>query len=134
PAALHHRPIRGEVERHHGDALELHVLPDVELAPVGEREDADALALVDPAVVEVPQLGPLVARIPLAAAVAKGEDALFGARFLLVAASAAERGVESALLERLQERLRLQREGVLLAGVVERVDPVVEGALVAMDD
>jgi hypothetical protein len=40
------------------------VLPDVELGPVGEREDADALALVLAGIVEVPQLGPLVLRVP----------------------------------------------------------------------
>src|SRR4029078_11532729 len=73
-------------------------------------------------------------RVPLAAAIAEGEDALPGARLLLVAPGAAERGVESALRERLQQSLRLQREGVLLAGVVERVDPFFERALVAMDD
>ena len=42
--ALDHRPLRGEVERHDRDLLEVDVLPDVELGPVREREDADALA------------------------------------------------------------------------------------------
>jgi hypothetical protein len=41
------------------------VLPDVDLRPVGEREDADRLPLVDLAVVEVPQLRALVLGIPL---------------------------------------------------------------------
>ncbi|OLT53477.1 hypothetical protein BJF88_11290 [Cellulosimicrobium sp. CUA-896] len=45
-------------------------------------------------VVEVPQLGPLVARVPLAELVAQREHALLGARLLLVAAPAAEHGVE----------------------------------------
>ena len=35
----------GEVERHDRDVLQVDVLPDVELGPVREREDADALAL-----------------------------------------------------------------------------------------
>ena len=48
------------------------------------------------AVVEVPQLGPLVLRIPLVEPVAERVDALLGARLLLVAARAAERGVEAA--------------------------------------
>ena len=95
--ALDDRPRRGEVERHDRDLLEVDVLPDVELGPVRQREDADALALVDPAVVEVPQLGPLVLRIPLVEAIAERVDALLGARLLLVAARAAERGVEPAL-------------------------------------
>jgi hypothetical protein len=47
--------------------LEVDVLPHVELGPVGQREHADALARVDLAVVEVPQLGALVLRVPLLA-------------------------------------------------------------------
>ena len=49
----------------------LDVLPDVELGPVRQREHADVLALAVPAVVEVPQLGPLVLRVPLAELVAE---------------------------------------------------------------
>src|SRR5205085_1217665 len=96
---LDDRPLLGEVERDDGDALEVDVLPDVQLGPVREREDADALALVDAAVVEVPQLGPLVLRVPLVEAVAERVDALLGPRLLLVAAGPAERGVELAGLE-----------------------------------
>ena len=36
----------GEVERHDRNVLEVDVLPDVELGPVRQRKDADALALV----------------------------------------------------------------------------------------
>ena len=59
--------------------------PDVELGPVRQREHADALAREDPAVVEVPDLGPLVLGVPLAELVAEREHALLGARLLLVA-------------------------------------------------
>ena len=48
-----------EVERHDRDVLLVDVLPDVELGPVRQREDADALARVEPAVEVVPQLRPL---------------------------------------------------------------------------
>src|SRR2546425_3791228 len=51
---------------------------------------------------------------------------LLGARLLLVTASAAERRVVSAVRQRFEQRLRLEREGVLLARMVERVDPFVE--------
>src|SRR3989441_13360130 len=58
---------------------------------------------------------------------------LLGARLLLVTASAAERRVVSAVRQRFEQRLRLEREGVLLARMVERVDPFVERSLVAVD-
>ena len=60
------------------------------------------------AVVEAPQLRALVLRIPLAELVAEGEDALLGAGLLLVAAGAAEDGVELVLLDGVQQRRRLQ--------------------------
>jgi hypothetical protein len=62
--ALDHRALGGEVQRHDRDVLEVDVLPDVELGPVREREHADALALVLAGVVEVPELGALVLRVP----------------------------------------------------------------------
>ena len=75
------------------------VLPDVELGPVRQREHPDVLALAVPAVVEAPQLGPLVLRVPLAELVAEAEDPLLGPGLLLVAAGAAEHGVEAVLLD-----------------------------------
>ena len=48
--------------------LALDVLPDVELGPVGDREHAHVLARVHARVVQGPQLGPLVLRVPLAEA------------------------------------------------------------------
>src|SRR5690606_5764824 len=84
----------GEVDRRDLDALTPDVVPHVELGPVGQREDPDVLALADPRVVEVPQLGALVLRVPLAEVVAEGEDPLLGPGLLLVAPGAAEDGVE----------------------------------------
>src|SRR5205814_9929586 len=84
------------------------VLPDVELGPVRDREDADVLALADARVVEVPQLGPLNTRVPLAEVVAEREDPLLRAAALLVAAGAADRRVEAVLLDRVEQRRRLQ--------------------------
>src|SRR5690606_18308730 len=91
--ALDHRPFGGEVQRHHRDALAADIAPDVELGPVRQREYAHALARVHPRVVEVPQLRPLPARVPALLAVAEGKHALLGARLLLVAAGATDRGV-----------------------------------------
>ena len=66
------------------------------------------LALADARVVEVPQLRPLVARVPLPEVVAEAEDPLLRAGALLVAARAADRGVEAVLLDRVEQRRRLQ--------------------------
>ena len=85
----------GEVKRNDGDLFEMDVVPDVELGPVGEREDADAFAGPDAAVKERPELGALILGVPLAGGVAEGEDALLGAGFLFVAARAAEGCVEA---------------------------------------
>ena len=82
-----------EINARHFELLLADVLPDVHLGPIREREDPDRLALVDLAIVEIPELGALVLRVPLAELVAEGEDALLGAGLLLVPPRAAEEGV-----------------------------------------
>src|SRR5206468_4440977 len=79
----------GEVDRRQLDVLLREVLPDVELGPVGQREDADVLALVMAPVVKTPQLRALVLGVPLAELVAEGEHPLLSARLLLVTAGPA---------------------------------------------
>ena len=49
------------------------------------------LALAVPAVVEAPQLGALVLRVPLAELVTERDDSLLGASFLLISPTAAAR-------------------------------------------
>ena len=145
PVVLEHLALVGEVDRRQLELLLLDVVPDVELGPVGEREHADVLAAPDPPVVEVPELGALRARVPLAEVVAEGEDALLRAGALLVAAGAAERGVEAALLDRVEQRLRLQpvarRADLVLvplladaAGVDRVLDPGGDQALAELAD
>ena len=95
----------GEVERDDGNFFEMDVVPDIELGPVGEREDADAFAGADAAVEEGPQFGALVFRIPLASGVAEGEDALLGAGFFFVAARAAKGSVEAVSAKAVEEGL-----------------------------
>src|SRR5690606_40665403 len=68
----------------------------------------DTLALVDLAVVQVPQFRALVFWVPAVVAVTEGINALLGAGFLLIAARTAEGCVETVLVQRLLERLRLQ--------------------------
>ena len=95
-----------------------------------DREHPHVLAGRVPAVVEVPQLGALAARVPLAERVAQREDPLLGAGALLVAAPAAEDRVEPVLGDRVEQRLGLQRvAGAVRAfGEPSVVDPVLHAA------
>src|SRR5262249_30641743 len=104
PVALHRRTRRREIERHDGDVVQLDILPDVELGPVADREDADALApIYGPwrllRIVEVPQLGPLVLGVPAMARRTEGEDAFLGAALLLVPPRTAEGDIETVEVE-----------------------------------
>src|SRR5712692_2308248 len=102
----HHGPAVRIVDRGHGEALALDVLPHIELRPVADGEHPHVFALRHAGVVEVPQLRALVLRIPLAELVAEREYALLGARFFLVAARPADGGIEAELGDRLQQRHR----------------------------
>src|SRR5688500_12414502 len=102
------------------------VLPDVDLGPVGEREDADAFPRLQPAVQQVPGLGTLAFRIPLAVRVADREYALLGARALFVAAGAADGGVKVARLEGVEQRLRLQEPAAALGAHPERLRAIAD--------
>ncbi len=62
------------------------------------------LAFRHAGVVQAPQLGPLILRIPLAELVAEGKYPFFGARLFLVAARAADGSVEAELGDRFQQR------------------------------
>ena len=65
--------------------------------------------------------------------IAEREDALLGARLLLVAAGPAEGRVETVFLERLAQRHRLHDMGVGVGAVVERVDLLANAVLVGVD-
>ncbi len=95
---------RGRSRSTAGRAVALDVAPHVELGPVADREGPHVLARPHPAVVEVPQLGPLVARIPLPEVVAERQHALLRPGLVLVAAGAAEAGVEPVLGDGVEER------------------------------
>ncbi len=62
-----------------------------------------------PRVVQVPQLGALVAGIPLPELVAQAHHPLLGPGLLLIASAAAEDRVEAVLGDRVQQGLGLQR-------------------------
>src|SRR6266496_2481187 len=103
------RSVRRVVDGGQLDLLARDVVPDVRLGPVGQREDTDLLAGAVPPVVEVPQLGTLPPRLPLAEGVAQAEDPLLRAGALLVPAAAAEHRVELVLGDRVEQRRGLQR-------------------------
>src|SRR6185312_4221560 len=131
PVPLEHLSLVREVDLRELEPLASDVLPHVELGPVRDREHAHLLALADPAVVEVPELRALGARVPLAEVVAEGEDPLLRARALLVAPRAADRGVEAVLEHRVEQRGRLQPvPGRARAGLVDHaslVDRLLDG-------
>ena len=104
----------GEIQGHDRNVFHLDVLPDVELRPVRQREDADAFAGADAAVEQRPQFRPLVFRIPLAFGVAQREDALLRARSFFVAPRPAKCRVESSCLERVEQRARLEETAAAL--------------------
>src|SRR5205807_9254371 len=97
------------VHGHNWDVLEVDILPNVQFSPVREREDAYALALVHSGIVKIPELRPLVLRIPLAERVAKRIDSLLSAGFLLVSPCTAERRVETAFRQRVEQRPGLEQ-------------------------
>ena len=130
---LHGRALRREIERHDLDALALDVGPDIELGPVGQREDPQALTGREMAVVQVPEFRALPLGVPAMAGSAHREDALLGAGALLVAPGAADGHVEFALDQRLLQRVRLHHLVVEDAVVVERVDVPAHALGVGMD-
>ena len=94
-AAHQHPPLFGKIERHHGNTFLVDVVPDVQLRPVGQGENAYALTRIYARVIKVPQFGPLVLRVPLAGAVAEGKDAVLGAGFFFIPPGSPEGGVEA---------------------------------------
>src|SRR5689334_22199324 len=93
----------GKVEGNDRDLLRMDVVPDVEFGPVGEWKDADALARSDAGVEVRPEFRALILWIPLAGAVAEGEDSLFGSGFFFVTARAAKGCVETVSPEAIKE-------------------------------
>ncbi|MDT4831032.1 hypothetical protein FQZ97_645210 [compost metagenome] len=93
-----------EVDRGQRQPLTLDVLPDVQLRPVGDREDAHVLAAMHAGIEQAPQFGALSLGIPLAEFVPERKNAFLGARLFLVAPRAPDAGIETELLDSLQQR------------------------------
>src|SRR5688572_13158350 len=134
PIADHRLARLREVQGVDGNLLEIDVLPHVELGPVGQREHPDRLAGIDPRVVEVPQLGPLIFGIPLTELVTEREEALLRARLLLVAAGTADGGIEAMMAQPGQKSLRFEEAATILGAQVERIGAGGDGRLIAPDE
>src|SRR5215472_2780243 len=118
--ADHHWTGLGEVERNDRDVLQVDVLPDVEFRPVGERKNADAFAFVDPSVEQIPELRPLVFRVPLPKGVAERIHALLCSGLLLVAARTTESSVVLALFQSIEQGTCLEQTAALLRPQTKR--------------
>ena len=125
---------RCEIERNDRNVLEIDVLPDIEFGPVGQGENTDALTLVDLAVVDVPELGPLVFGIPAVIFIAEGVDPFLGTGLFLIPSGAPEGGIELELVEGLLEALGFHDIGVFFTAMGEGSDALVDPFLIDMDD
>jgi hypothetical protein len=85
-------------------------------------------------VVQAPEFGALLLRIPVVLRVAEREYALLRARFFLVAPRAAEGEVEAELVERELESLRLPHIRVQRRAVLDRIDAEPLGLGIAEHD
>ena len=129
-----HWSLLGEVHRNDRDFFSVNVEPDIELGPVRQGEDADVLALIVVAVVEVPQLGALVLWIPMAKFVAEGIHTFFGSRFFFIAASATKGSVVLALLQSVEKPLGLEKTTALGRAQIKRIRSISLSLFVAFDN
>jgi len=60
-------------EKYNGtiDILQMDVLPHIQFRPIAERKHSNRFPLIHLAVVTIPELGPLILRIPLVQPIAK---------------------------------------------------------------
>src|SRR4051794_24872549 len=124
----------GKIQWHNGNLFTADIFPDIQLRPVGKRKDADALAFIDPAVKEVPQLWPLIFRVPLAKGIAKGKNALLGARLFLIPARSADCSVNSILRQRIEQGFGLEQGAAFARAQPERISAHRDGLMISVDD
>ena len=124
-----------EVERNHGNLLDVDVVPHVELGPVRQRKHANALARTDAAVQEVPELRPLTLRDPTVPSrrAAKTRAPLARDRSSSRRAPA-ERGLELPGFERVEERLGLEQTATSLCADGKGLRAVGKRLGVGVDD
>src|SRR5215469_18212358 len=94
------------VKRNDRNVFRMDVEPHVELRPIRQRKNANALRFLDARVKKIPEFGALILRVPLAMRITKGVDALLGTGFFLVAPRSAKGRVEPSLSKRIEQGLR----------------------------
>src|SRR5581483_4153930 len=112
----------------------VNVLPDVEFRPVRQGENAQALAVVNVRVEEIPKFRALVARVPLTALIAEGKDTLLGTRTLFVTPSATNGGIKTALAQTVEQRGCLECAAAALGTPGERSCAFVQSAAICVHD
>src|SRR5262245_40395402 len=104
----------GIVTTRHCELLLGDVPPHLQFLPVADWESPDVFSRIYPGVVEIPELGTLVFRVPLTKLVAKGKNPLFRSGLFLVPARAADAGVKAKLLDGIQQSDRLVNIAALI--------------------
>src|SRR5215469_18674946 len=127
-------PLSRVIERHDGYVFRTDVQPDVEFRPIGKGKDADAFALIDLRVEDVPEFRPLILRVPLTVGVAKGINALLGAGFFLVSPCPSKRCGEPPGFECIQKGPSLQQAAAALRSENERVRSRLQRLTVPVND
>src|SRR5664279_3245324 len=110
--ALHDRTLLGEIQGHNRNVLGPDVFPHVEFGPIGQWKHPHGFARLDTGIEQLPQLGPLIARVPAMARGAVRENALLGAALFLIAPRPTESGVEAPLVQGLAQAFRFHHLGV----------------------
>ena len=90
----------GKVEARDGDVFAEDVVPNVQLCPVVERENARVLSRLVLAVVQVPKLRALVLGVPLTEVVTVAKEALLGPGLFFVPPCSTESSIELMGLNR----------------------------------
>src|SRR5262249_42536644 len=132
--AAHDRARRREIERHHGNILRADIVPHIKLGPIRQRKNPHSFARRKLAIEQIPQLGPLPARIPSMSWSSHRKDPLLRAAYLLVSSRPADRGVEAVVIERALKRLGFHDAGMERRSRVDRVDVLRNAFLVHIDD
>ncbi|MEN9682098.1 MAG: hypothetical protein RLZZ627_1991, partial [Pseudomonadota bacterium] len=132
--SFHDGAWRCEIERDDWNVLKIDVLPDIELGPVRQRENANTFAFVDLAVVDIPKFRTLVFGIPAVIFVSEGVDPLLGARLFLITPRTAEGGIELILVQGLFESLGLHDVGMFLAAMGKGADALFDAFRIDVDD
>src|SRR5699024_8474977 len=83
---------------------------------------------------QIPQLGPLFFWIPAILCIAKGKDALLGPRLFLIAARAANGGIEAVFVQRLLERLRFHDVGMHGGSMRKRINTLLHAFRIGVHD